>query len=148
MSRPPPSLEDFARRLLMHEAGGRQRTEDLAGAMERACQALYIRLTPLLSAAGVNALVGRAIALAAREFPSLATIGAMKAPDCSLDGLRAALDEQSPSAAADAVVAILGNFLWLLVTFIGENLGLRKVHEAWPDVPFTPPEASPGKARS
>lgn len=145
MSRPPPLLEDFARRVLVHEAGGRQRTEDLAGAMERACQALHTRLTPLLSAAGVNALVGRAIALAAREFPSLATI---KAPNCSLDGLRAALDEQNPCAAADAVVAIFGNFLWLLVTFIGEDLGLRKVHEAWPDVPFTALEALPEKAPS
>jgi hypothetical protein len=80
----PASLEDFARRLLVHEAAGRQRTEDLAAAMERACQALHTRLTPLLGAAGVNALLGRAIALAAREFPFLRGIGAIKAPDCSL----------------------------------------------------------------
>jgi len=49
---------------------------------------------------------------------------------------------------ADALVAIFGNFLWLLVEFIGENLGLRKVHEAWPDVPFKPPELRPEKAQS
>ena len=138
----------FARRLLLYEAGGCRRTEDVADAMVRACQVLHVRLTPLLSAAGVNALLGRAIALAAREFPFLAGLGALRAPDCSLDGLREALDADDPSGAADAVVAILGNFLWLLVDFIGENLGLRKVHEASPGVPFTPPEASPYKAPS
>ena len=124
----------------MHEAGGSQRTEDYADAMERACQALNIRLTPLLSAPGVNALLNRAVTLAAREFPFLKHVGAITAPDCSLNGLRQALDEHDPSEAADALVAILANFLWLLVDFIGENLGLRKVHEAWPDVPFKPPE--------
>jgi len=145
MSRVPPSLEDFARRLLLHEAGGRESAEDFADAMVRACQALHVRLTPLLSAAGVNALLGRALTLAAREFPFLAAVGAVKGPDCSLDGLREAL--AGHDAAADAVVAILGNFLWLLVDFIGENLGLRKVHEAWPGVPYEP-ETSPEKAPS
>ena len=132
----------------MHEAGERPRTEDFVDAMERVCQALHVRLTPLLSAAGVNALLGRAITLAAREFPVLAGIGAIKAPDCSLGGLRDALDEQDPSGAADVLVAIFGNFLWLLVDFIGENLGLRKVREAWPDVPFTPPATSSEKVQS
>src|SRR5258705_8661434 len=80
MSRVPPSLEDFARRLLLHEAGGRQRTEDFADAMGRACQALHVRLTPLLSAAGVNALLGRANTLAARDFPFLAAVGALRGP--------------------------------------------------------------------
>ncbi len=148
MRRVPPLLEDFARRLLLHEAGGRQRSEDFADAMIRACQALHVRLTPLLSAAGVNALLGRAITLAAREFPILAELSAIRAPDCSLNGLQEALDKDDPSGAADAVVAILGNFLWLLVDFIGENLGLRKVHEAWPGVPFILPKASPDKAPS
>lgn len=145
MSRVPPPLDAFARRLLLHEAGGSQRTKDFTDAMERVCQLLNIRLTPLLSAAGVNALLGRAIALAARDFPFLAGIGAIRAPDCSMIGLREALDDQNPGRAADALVAILGNFLWLLVDFIGESLGLRKVHEAWPDVPYTSPGASSAK---
>lgn len=132
----------------MHEAGGRERTVDAADAMERACHALHAQLAPLLSTAGVNALLGRAIALAAREFPHLAAVGAIRAPDCSLQGLREALDEHDSSGAFDALAAIFGNFLWLLVDFIGENLGLRKVREAWPEVPLTPPEGSLGKAPS
>ncbi len=144
MTTVPPSLADFAQRLFVHEAGGHQRTQDSADAMERACQSLHTRLTPLLSEASVNALLGRAITLAGREFPLLASIGPVT--DCSLDGLQQAVDGRNPAEAADAIVAILANFLWLLVTFIGQDLGLRKVHEAWPDVPFTPPASSSEKA--
>jgi hypothetical protein len=142
----PPPLEDFARRLFVHEAGERQRTSDFVDAMERVCQALHTRLAPLVSVAGFNALFGRAVTLAAREFPFLAGI-AITAPNCSLDGLRQALEGREPAEMADALVAILAHFLWLLVIFIGENLGMRKVHEAWPDVPSTPPGFSSEKAQ-
>jgi hypothetical protein len=140
MNHPPPSLVDFARRLLVHQSGGRQRTQDLVDAMERACQALQTQLTPLLSASGVNALLGRAVTLAAREFPFL--ISASTTPDCRVDGLRQAVEGHEPVEVADALVAIIANFVSLLVQFIGESLGLRKVQEAWPDVPLTPPGSS------
>jgi hypothetical protein len=68
-------------------------------------------------------------------------------PTCSVDGLRQAVDGREPAETEDALVAILANFLWLLVIFIGENLGLRKVHEVWPDVPFTLPRSSSEKAQ-
>jgi hypothetical protein len=110
--------------------------------MERVCQALHTQLAPLVSVAGFNALIGRAATLAAREFPFLAGIGAITAPNCSLDGLRQAVAGHEPAEVADALVAILAHFLWLLVIFIGENLGMRKVHEAWPAVPITPPGVS------
>ncbi len=144
MTTVPPSLADFAQRLFVHEAGGHQRTQDSADAMERACQSLHTRLAPLLSEASVNALLGRAVTLAGRQFPFLASIGPVT--DCSLDGLRQVVDGLNAAEVADALVAILANFLWLLVTFIGQDLGLRKVHEAWPDVPFTPPASSSEKA--
>ena len=115
--------------------------------MERVCQALYRQLAPLVSAAGFNALLARAAKLAVREFPFLAAIGAVATPNCSFDGLRQAAEGRDPAEVADALVAILANFLWLLVLFIGENLGLRKVHEVWPDVPFTPPGFSSEKAQ-
>ena len=115
--------------------------------MERVCQALHTRLAPLVSAAGFNALLARAAKLAVREFPFLAAIDAITTPNCSFDGLRQAAEGRDPAEVADALVAILANFLWLLVIFIGENLGLRKVHEVWPDVPFTPPGFSSEKAQ-
>jgi hypothetical protein len=145
MNHVPPSLADFARRLFEHEAGGRQGAQNFVDAMERACQALYTRLTPLLGGSGVNALLGRAVTLAAREFPFLMSASTM--PDCRMDGLRQAVEGHEPAEVADALVAILANFLWLLVMFIGESLSLRKVKEAWPDVPLTPPGSSSEKAQ-
>ncbi len=115
--------------------------------MERVCQALHTRLAPLISAAGFNAPVGRAVKLAAREYPFLAGTSAITKPNCSFDGLRQAAEGREPADVADALVVILANFLWLLVLFIGENLGLRKVHEIWPDIPFTPPGVSSEKAQ-
>ena len=143
----PPSLADFAQRLFVHEAGAGQGTQELADAMERACQALHTRLAPLVSVAGFNALFDRAVTLAAREFSFLAAVGPMMTPTCSLDGLRQAVDGREPAEVADALVAILANFIWLLVIFIGENLGLRKVHEVWPDVPFKAPSSFSEKAQ-
>jgi hypothetical protein len=146
MTHVPPYLAEFAHRLFVHEARGGQRTQDLVDAMERACQALHTRLAPLVSVAGSNALLERAVQLAAREFPFLADIGGTTAPNGSLGGLPDAVEGRQPAEVADALVAILANFIWLLVIFIGENLGLRKVHEVWPDVPLPAPDSSPGKA--
>lgn len=50
---------------------------------------------------------------------------------------------REPREVTDALIAILSNFFWLLVILIGENLGLRKVHEIWPDVPLTAHGSSP-----
>jgi hypothetical protein len=133
----PASLADFAQRLLAHEAEGRQSTQDFVDALDRICQSLNTRLTPLLSDAGVNALFARALTLAGRKYSFLAAAGPIK--DCSLNGLRQAVHGRNPAEAGDALAAILANFLWLLVTFIGQDLGLRKVHDAWPDVPYTGP---------
>jgi hypothetical protein len=143
----PPPLADFARRLFVHEAAGQQRHQDLVDAIERVCQALHTQLAPLVSTAGFNALIGRAVKLAAREYPVLAATSVITAPNCSIDGLRQAAEGRSPTEVADALVAILANFIWLLVIFIGENLGLRKVHEVWPDVPWMPPGLSSEKAQ-
>ncbi len=142
----PTSTTDFARRLLLHEAGNGRSARDLADAMARGCLALHGQLAPLVSGAGFDALFKRAVMLAAREFSFLAAIGPLTTPNCSLDGLRQAVEGREPREVADALVAILANFIWLLVIFLGENLGLRKVHEVWPDVPLKAPASSSEKA--
>jgi hypothetical protein len=146
MTHVPPSLADVVQRLLVHDARGGQGTQDLADAMERACQALHNRLVPLVGAAGFDALIGRAVKLAAREFPFLAAIVAMTAPTSSLDGLQPAVEGREPAEVRDALVAILTNLISLLVIFIGENLALRKMREVWPDMPLHSPESSSEKA--
>jgi hypothetical protein len=145
MTQVPASLTDFARRLLLHQAGDRRSARDLVDAMERGSLSLHRQLAPLLSSTGFDALIGRAVKLAARDFPFLAAVTTPKSG--SLDGLRQAAEPLEPQEVERALVAILATFIWLLIIFIGENLGLRKVREVWPDVPFTLPGSSSTKAQ-
>ncbi len=139
MTQIPGSLVDFARQLLSHDLGNGS-INDVASAMERWCRALHSRLAPVIGSAAFDALIGRAVKLAARNFAFLndSSMGA----NCSADELRQALEGREQEEVTNAAVAILANFLWLLVIFIGENLGLRMVHEIWPDVPFKAPGSS------
>jgi hypothetical protein len=134
---PPPALADFARRLVQHEADRVGNPHDLAAGLQSTCDALYVRLSPLISALGFQTLFSRAITLAAREFPRLATLTVTAdGADCVLSGLAPA-DGQATDADADhACVAVLAHFLALLVLFIGEDLGLRTIRDVWPHVPF------------
>ena len=131
MTQVPTTFTDFARRLLLHEAGNGS-VDEVTGSMEQGCRALQDRIAPLVGSAAFDALIVRAVKLAARKFAFLddTPIGA----NCSADGLRQAVEGREQREVTDAVAAILANFLWLLVIFIGENLGLRMVHEVWPGV--------------
>ena len=133
MTQVPATFIDFAGRILLHGRSNGS-IDEVTGAMEQGCQALQGRLAPLVGSAAFDALMGRAVNLAARNFAFLddTPIGA----NCSADGLRQAAEGREQREVTDAVVAILANFLWLLVIFIGENLGIRMVHEIWPHVPF------------
>ena len=133
MTQVPTTFIDFAGRILSHGQSNGS-VDEVTGAMEQGCQALRGRLAPLVGSAAFDALMGRAVNLAARNFAFLddTPIGA----NCSADGLRQAVAGREQREVTDAVVAILANFLWLLVIFIGENLGIRMVHEIWPHVPF------------
>lgn len=136
MTQVPDTLLDFARRLLVREARNGS-GDDIAGAMQRGCKALETRLAPLIGLAAFEALIARAVTLAARNFSFLndTTLG----PNCSADNLRQAVQGHEQREVTDAVAAILANFFWLLVIFTGENIGMRIVQETWPDVRFKAP---------
>jgi hypothetical protein len=132
---PPERLLDFARRLLRHEAERAGGEDEVVASFQRVCSALHDRLAPLISSSGYHTLFTRALKLAARDFPFVAGVSIATNGDCALSGLQAA-DTRNPSEVADAFTAVLAHFIWLLVIFIGENLGLRKVREVWPEVPL------------
>jgi hypothetical protein len=143
--RPPERLSAFARRLLLHEADA-ERGADLAAVVQRMCGAMHERLAPLISSAGYHALLGRALKLASRDFPFLANVSGAGDPACMLEGLAEAVESRDRSEVADALTALLAHFMWLLVLFIGEQLGLGKVREAWPEVPLdVNPSSEAGK---
>ena len=84
---------------------------------------LRVALARFAGSDGFTSLVRRALALASADDPALRQLS-VKA-DGSVEGLE--------RVASDAVVAIVAQFLGLLVTFIGEPLTLRLVRDAWPD---------------
>jgi hypothetical protein len=135
---PSPALAEFARRLVQHEAARVGNPHDLAAGLQSACDALYARLWPLISVLGFQTLFGRAIRLASREFPSLATLSVTAAEShCALSGLAHSEDTlPRDDGADDAFVAVLAHFVALLLLFIGEDLGLRTIRDVWPHVPF------------
>src|SRR5919108_3555820 len=71
----PPSLRQFARTLLPGSEDSQPRGREVAAAFERACQSLHGALAPLISSAAVEALLGRALHLARREFPHARAAG-------------------------------------------------------------------------
>jgi hypothetical protein len=121
-----PAIEALARRLIAFEAT-RNPSDGAVGAASRACETLRGPLAKFVGLAGFRSLLSRALAIAKAEIPSLVSVQVR--PDGSLEGL----EEVDQNQAADTGVVILAQLLGLLVTFIGEPLTLRLVHDAWPD---------------
>lgn len=104
--------------------------------MQASCGELYRVLETALGPAGLQALLGRAIQLASREYPWLATVTAGTAADCALSGLSEAGAGLGVDEAVEGYAALLAAMIGLLITFIGEDLTLRFVGQAWPKVSF------------
>ncbi|MBI3910556.1 MAG: hypothetical protein HY320_06425 [Armatimonadetes bacterium] len=132
MRRATPAFLDLAGRLLAYEAGGGQQPQELAEATQRACQKLREHLSALIGSAGFRALLSRALTLAKTEFPTLAEVQIDAAGD--LAGLHEAAQGEESAGMSGDMAAILAQFLWLLATFIGEDLALRLAGEVWPEV--------------
>jgi len=88
----------------------------------RVCEKLRRPLVTLTGTAGFSSLLSRALTLAKRESPAL---GAVK-PDGSLGGLEGEAGRAHP--------ILVGYLLSLLITFIGETLTMRLLHDIWPEL--------------
>jgi hypothetical protein len=134
-----PAARVLARRVLRHEAGGRAEPAALAEAAERADARLRGRLASLIGPTGYTALVARAVYLAQAEVPALerVTVDALATEaEGGLHGVREFAWATGDAGAAEAgLSAILAHVIGLLVTFIGEDLALRLIRDAWPELP-------------
>ena len=133
-----PAARVLARRVLRHEASGRAEPAALAEAAERADARLRGRLASLIGPTGYTALVARAVYLAQAEVPALerVTVDALATgAEGGLHGVREFARASGDAGAAEAgLSAILAHVIGLLVTFIGEDLALRLIREAWPEL--------------
>jgi hypothetical protein len=103
----------------------------VAAAARRAHDDLAAVLVPLISQAGVDALVARALHLAAREYPSDHAGEEQSAEAFGRVSLW--LERQDRTAAIDAAAVMFAAFAALLAALIGEPLTTRYLRKAWPD---------------
>jgi hypothetical protein len=127
-------MRNFAKRLVADEARGNKPPATKTPADFSACEKLRPKLATLMGNAGFRALLSRALALAKAEVPWL------RAVQVKADGTLEGVDEQhaqlDPDELFEGRVVLLAQLLGLLVAFIGENLTLRLVREAWPKAPL------------
>jgi len=124
----------LARRVLLHEAGGRTEPLTLPEAAERVDARLKGRLGGLIGQTGYTILVVRAVRLARGEVPTLEGVTVDTGAEGGLDGIRAFALASDAGADEAGLTAILAHVIGLLITFIGEDLALRLVREAWPEL--------------
>jgi hypothetical protein len=132
MAKPSPKLVELAQRIAEHEAGGLPDPTASAVAVEAACRRLRDHLVDLLGAGGVSALLRRALHLARREQPLLEGVSVSGEQAACFTGLAESLAASSQEQATAAAVAILTHILDLLVTLLGEELGMNPIREIWP----------------
>src|SRR5215217_2722185 len=134
MRQATPQVKEWACRLLAHEARKSPSPAKFAQALETCCQRLHKALDPLIGAGGFRALLDRALYLTKKEHSWLNGVGIEDYPGCELKTLREAMNGEKPAEVNEAFTVILANVIWLLVTFIGEDIALGLIEEAWPDV--------------
>ena len=132
MSRATPKMRDFAERLIAYETRGNKSSETKPQAGFLVGEKLRQQLATLMGNAGFRALLSRALALGNAEVPWL------RAMHVQADGSLEGLDELGAQVHRDEIfeggVVLLAQLLGLLVAFIGEELTLRLVREAWPEL--------------
>jgi hypothetical protein len=126
-----PKTRELADRLVEFEKAAKIPNED-AHATCRVCEKLRPPLVTLTGTAGYSSLLSRALTLAKREVLALSELQVR--PDGSLECLG--------GEAAQANPALVAYLLSLLITFIGEDLTMRLVHDIWPDFSGSDPISS------
>jgi hypothetical protein len=141
-----PLFLDLASRLLAGENVETSPTNrgDEVEAAEKAFRKLRGRLARLLGQEGFDSLLKRALYLAAADYPFLENVTvetSQSSPNESrqlstshLKGLRENIQGHDRAEVRAGLDALLGDFVWLLSTFIGEDLALRQLRRIWPDV--------------
>ena len=120
-----PTTRELAQRLLAYEAVEASTANADTQTVCRVCDKLRRPLTTLAGAAGFRSLLARALTLAKRESPVLGEWEVKS--DGSLQGLN--------GEAAQSGAVLIAQLIGLMITFIGESLTLRLLHDVWPDLP-------------
>ena len=142
MSQASLQMRQLARRLVQHESernrSSKSETSDVFGA----CENLRPQLVTLMGNGGFHALLSRALALSTAAVPWLGALH-LKA-DGSVNGLGVVSGQLSSDALLAGRIEVLAQLLGLLEAFIGEDLTIGLVREAWPKAPLEKLSAANG----
>jgi hypothetical protein len=127
------ALRQLALKVLAQHAGPAAGAEALAVAARRAYDDLARVSAPLIGQVGVDALTGRALHLAQREYPWLVPTRKPEQAEEPFAQIIVCLGRQDPAVATEAAGAVFATLTGLLVTFIGEPLTAGLLRKAWPD---------------
>jgi hypothetical protein len=126
-----PQIRGLAQRLLTYECGAGVPSRLAA---VRVSKKLSRPFNTLVGAAGFRSLLSRALALGNTEIAFLKAIQVNE--DGSLEGFDRVKAQFSNAELAKGEVIFIAHLLGLLVTFIGEDLTLVLIQEAWPKATF------------
>jgi hypothetical protein len=126
-------LRQLAVRILRRQAGPHADAAALAAAARRSYEDLADVLSPLIGQTGIDTLVARAVHLAQRDYPWLATTRDPQQQEGPFAEVTLSLEQQDAALATEAAAAVLATFTGLLCTFVGESLTTRMMRQAWPD---------------
>ncbi len=127
-------MRDFAERLIAYEARGNKTSGTKTPVAFHVCEKLRPHLETLMGKAGFRAVLSRALAVAGAEVPWMRAI--LVNGDGSLEGWDKAEVPVEANKLEAGGVLLIAQLLGLLVAFIGENLTLRLVRDAWPKLSF------------
>jgi hypothetical protein len=126
------ALRQLVLKVLAQHAGPAAGAEAVAAAARRAYEDLARVSAPLIGQVGVDALTGRAVHVAQREYPWLVDTRERVEAEGPLAQVIFCLERQNAAVATEAAGAVLATLTGLLVTFIGEPLTTGLLRKAWP----------------
>jgi hypothetical protein len=130
MSARPSSLRRFVRRTLVDATGASAPDRvRLTRAFDDLCGRLQDRLQPVFGSVAVEALFRRAVHLAAAEFPWLRGAGIESRP-CPTEPIEK-LEHLDAGTIEEGLATVLAYDIELLIGFVGEDLVLPLVQQAW-----------------
>ena len=126
-----PQLRRFVRRTLVEAAGAKALDRpQLASSFNSLCNRLRQRLQPLFGTSAVTALFARALHVATAEFSWLGDVIGKNGDVCSTDAI-ASIQGIEMDSLEEGLAALLADYIGLLSTFVGDDLVLPLVQEAW-----------------
>jgi hypothetical protein len=136
-----PDLQQVIRHLLTQEGRQRLDSAELTVAVARVYDQFAYRLTPMISEAGVLAILTRSAKLTQAEFPFVKSSPGVNSRAGSPIHVWEDFSRQEPALVSKASEALLTTFAGLVASLIGDRLAWRLLFDLTPEIySSTPPQ--------